>query len=245
MAETAKILNPERTVLLPDLDAGCSLADSCPAPELASWKLANPKHEVVSYINCSAAVKALSDVICTSSNARKVVESIPADKPIMFCPDQNLGSWVQTKLKRPMDLWPGACHVHEAFRVEKIQDLKLEYPNALFICHPECEPAVRFHADFIGSTSALLNFVEQNLANEFIVGTEVGILHQMKKVAPNKLIISAPGLEEGCNCSICPYMKLNTLEKIYLCLRDGTPEITIEPTLQQQALKPLERMLAL
>ena len=245
MAETAKILNPKRTVVLPDLDAGCSLAASCPTPLLEKWRKKNPEYAVVSYINCSAEVKALSDVICTSSNAKKVVEAFPKDQKILFAPDRNLGAWLNDQLERDMELWPGACHVHEAFRVETIQELKLEHPDSLFICHPECEAPDRFHADFIGSTSKLLEFVKENSSQKFIVGTEAGILHQMKKQAPHKTLIAAPGMDEGCNCSICPYMKLNTLEKIRDCMRDLTPEITMNETLRLNALRPLQRMLEL
>ncbi|MBI4126085.1 MAG: quinolinate synthase NadA [Deltaproteobacteria bacterium] len=244
MAETAKILNPDRTVVIPDLDAGCSLAASCPAPLLRAWKEEHPDFAVVSYINCTAEVKALSDIICTSSNAEKVVRSIPKDRPILFCPDRNLGQWLIRKTGRAMELWKGACHVHEAFSTERIIALKLEHPDALFICHPECEEPVRFHADSIGSTTSLLNFAIESKAKKFIVGTEPGIIHQMRKKAPDKIFIPAPGQDESCNCSECPYMKLNTLEKTYLALRDLTPRIELDEALRQKALVPLERMLA-
>ena len=245
MAETAKILNPDRTVVIPDLDAGCSLAASCPAPLLAKWKHEHPDHRVVSYINCSAEVKALSDIICTSSNAEKVIRSFPDDEPILFAPDRNLGSWLMRKTGRPMELWNGACHVHETFSAERILECKLDHPDALFICHPECEEPVRFHADFVGSTNALLKFVQENSATQFIVGTESGIIHQMQKHTLNKTFIPAPGMDETCGCTQCPYMKLNTLEKTLLCLQNLEPRIELDESLRQRALIPLERMLSI
>ncbi|PIR26187.1 MAG: quinolinate synthase [Deltaproteobacteria bacterium CG11_big_fil_rev_8_21_14_0_20_42_23] len=245
MAETAKIVNPGKTVLLPDLDAGCSLAASCDARDLAAWKKEHPEHKIISYINCSAEVKALSDIICTSSNAAKVVASFPKDTPLLFAPDKHLGSWLVEKLGRKMELWPGACHVHEAFRAETILDLKLAHPSATFICHPECSESVRFHAEYVGSTSNLLQFVHDDPRQTFIVGTEVGILHQMQKANPSKTFIAAPGTDAGCNCSICPYMKLNTLEKIYAALRDMKPEIVMDADLLKKAALSLNRMLEL
>jgi len=245
MAETAKILNPERTVVVPDLAAGCSLADACPAPELAAWKAAHPEHLVVAYINCTAATKALADIICTSGNAEKVVKSLPPDRPILFVPDKNLGGWLNRKLGLAMDLWPGTCIVHETFSERKLIEAKLAHPEALFIAHPECEEPVLRHADFVGSTARLLSFVTESPAPAFIVGTETGILHQMKKRAPGKTFYSAPYEEGGCACNECPHMKLNTLEKLYLCLRDVEPRIEMDEALRRAALAPLERMLAL
>ena len=245
MAETAKILNPERVVVIPDLKAGCSLADACPAEELATWKAAHPTHKVVAYINCTAATKALADIICTSSNAKQVVASFPAGTPILFVPDKNLGAWVNKQLGIKMDLWPGTCIVHEVFSEKKIIAEKQRHPEALFIAHPECEEPVLRYADFVGSTSALLSFVQKSPAPAFIVGTETGILHQMRKLAPGKTLIPAPYEEGGCACNECPYMKLNTLEKLYLCLRDREPRIEMDESLRRAALLPLERMLAL
>jgi quinolinate synthase len=244
MAETAKILNPTKKVLLPDLDAGCSLAQSCPAPDLAAWKTLHPDHLVVSYINCTAAVKALSDVIVTSSNAEKIVASLPKDKPVLFAPDRNLGAYVKKKTGRDMALWQGTCMVHETFSERRLLALKAANPEAKVLAHPECEPTVLRHADFIGSTSAMLNESAKSPATTFIVATEPGILHQMKKQSPEKTFIPAPP-EGSCACNECPYMKRNTLEKVYLCLRDETPEITLPEDLRIQALKPIERMLAL
>ena len=242
MAEGAKILNPESKVLLPDLRAGCSLSDSCPPEAFAQLRKKHPDHFVVSYINCSAAIKAQSDVICTSSNAVKIVNQIPKDRPILFAPDRNLGAYVSQQTGRDLLLWQGTCIVHETFSERKIAALKLEYPQALLIAHPECEPSLLKKADFIGSTSALLKFVIQNPASHFIVATEEGILHQMKKQAPDKVLIPAPP-NQNCACNECPFMKLNTLEKLYLALRDETPEITLPEPLRLQAKKPLELML--
>jgi len=243
MAETAKILNPTRKVLLPDLDAGCSLAQSCPPADLAAWKQLHPDHLVVSYVNCTAGVKALSDIICTSSNAEKVVRSLPADKPILFAPDRNLGAYVMKQTGRPMTLWQGSCIVHETFSERRLLKLLDDNPGARIIAHPECEPQVLRHAHFIGSTSMLLKDVETNAATTFIVATEPGILHQMAKNAPTKKLIAAPP-EGSCACNECPYMKRNTLEKVYLALRDMTPEITLPEDLRIAALRPIERMLA-
>jgi quinolinate synthase len=244
MAETAKILNPTRKVVLPDLDAGCSLAQSCPAEQLAAWKALHPQHAVVSYINCTAGVKALSDIICTSSNAVKVVASLPKEQPILFAPDRNLGAWVMKQTGSHMDLWQGTCIVHETFSERKLLQLKHDNPGAVVLAHPECEPTVLRHADVIGSTYALLKASESNPAEAFIVATEPGILHQMQKASPKKTFIPAPP-EGHCACNECPYMKRNTLEKVHLALRDLTPEITMPESLRLAALRPMERMLAL
>lgn len=242
MAETAKILNPGKQVLLPDLNAGCSLAEGCPSELLQKFRDRYPGHILISYINCSAAVKAISDIICTSSNAVKIVNQIPKDQGIIFAPDRNLGRYVMKMSGRKMVLWEGACIVHETFSEKKILRLKLENPDALLIAHPECEEPILEKADFIGSTSGLLNFVTTSEATEFIVATEPGIIHQMELKNPSKKFIPAPP-ESGCNCNECPYMKLNTLEKLYLCMRDRKPEITMEEEVRKKALKPLKRML--
>jgi quinolinate synthase len=244
MAETAKILSPTKTVVIPDMDAGCSLADRCPADHFAEWLKQYPDHDVVSYINCSAGVKALSTVICTSSNAVRVVESLPKDRKIVFAPDRHLGKWVMKQTGRDMVLFPGFCIVHEQFTAKRLAALKAQHPEAKLIAHPECDATVLQLADFVGSTAALLNFVAKDSAKAFIVATEAGILHQMRQRRPEAELIPAPA-DSGCNCSLCPYMKLNTLEKLYLCLRDLKPEITMDERLRVQALKPLERMLAL
>ncbi len=245
MAETAKILNPDRIVVLPDLEAGCSLADSCPADELAAWKADHPDHLVVSYINCTAATKALSDIICTSSNAVRVLESLPEDKPVLFAPDRNLGSWVQRQTGREMDLWQGTCIVHETFSEQKLLDLKQQHPKAKVIAHPECEPHILAYADHIGSTSSLLRYTQESGFDSFIVATEAGILHQMQKKSPDVELIPLPGMDDSCNCNECPFMRLNTLEKLYLCLRDLQPRIELPERQRVAALKPLERMMAL
>lgn len=242
MAETAKILNPSKKVLLPDLKAGCSLADSAPAPLFKAFKDKYPDHVVISYINCTADIKALSDIICTSSNAEKIIDSLPKDQPIIFAPDKNLGGFLNKKTGRNMLLWNGACMVHEIFSLEKIVKLKVRHPQAKFIAHPECEEAVLNLADYIGSTTQLLKYSQQNEATEFIVATETGILHQMQQSSPNKTFIPAPP-NNSCACNDCPHMKLNTLEKLYLCMAYETPEITMDETLRLQALKPIERML--
>jgi quinolinate synthase len=244
MAETAKILNPDKQVLLPDLDAGCSLADRCPADQFASWLAKYPGHKVVSYINCSAAVKALSDVICTSSNAEKIVRSFPAETKIVFAPDRHLGAWVEKKTGREMVKWPGFCIVHEQFTERQLQKLKIRHPGAEIIAHPECDEGVLAIADFVGSTKALLEHVQTSKAKSFIVATEVGILHLMARARPDAELIPAPP-SSGCNCSICPYMRLNSLEKLYLCMRDRTPEITLSEELRVRALRPVQRMLEL
>ena len=242
MAETAKLLNPTKKVLMPDFRAGCSLSDSCPPDEFRKFREAHPDHVVISYINCSAAIKAQTDIICTSSNAIKVVESVPKDKPILFAPDKNLGAWVAKKTGRNLLLWDGACMVHEIFSLEKITKLKALHPQSLFIAHPECEESVLKLADYIGSTTGLLKFTKENPATTFIVGTESGILHQMQKSSPGKTFIPAPP-NNNCACNDCPHMKLNTLEKVYLCLKHELPEVQIDPFLFNDALKPLQRML--
>lgn len=246
MAETAKILNPDKIVVVPDLAAGCSLADGCPAPVFEKWLQQYPGHTVVSYINCSAEVKALSDVICTSSNAVKIVKALGEDK-VVFAPDKHLGAFVQKQTGRDdIVLWQGTCIVHETFSERKIVDLKVAHPEAEFIAHPECEPTVLRHADFIGSTSALLGYVSKSPKQSFIVGTETGILHQMKKAAPSKTLIAGPFEgEEKCACNQCPHMKLNTLEKLWLCLKTLKPTLEMSPDLIAKAKIPLERMLAL
>lgn len=242
MAETAKILNPNKKVVLPDLHAGCSLADSAPAGEFSAFKKLHPDHIVISYINCSAEIKAMSDIICTSSNAQKIIESVPEEQPIIFAPDKNLGAYLNKKTGRNMLLWNGACMVHEIFSQQKIAKLKMRHPGAKVIAHPECEEAVLQYADFIGSTTQLLKFAVNDSANEFIVATETGILHQMQKDAPQKTFIPAPP-DNMCACNDCPHMKLNTLEKLYLCMKYEQPEILMEESIRKAALKPIERML--
>jgi quinolinate synthase len=242
MAETAKILNPGKLVLLPDLNAGCSLADGCPAPLFKAFRERYPDHVAITYINCSAEVKALSDIICTSSNAEKIVRQIPPEQPILFAPDQHLGRFIMKKTGREMKLWPGSCMVHEMFSEKSLVQLKERHPQALVLAHPECAESVLRHADYVGSTTGILNFATHNAAGEFIVATESGILHQMEKACPEKTFIPAPG-EGGCSCSECPHMKLNTMEKLYLAMRDRKPEITLEENLRQRALKPILRML--
>ena len=244
MAETAKILNPTRTVLLPDLDAGCSLAESCPAPEFREFKKQHPGHVVVSYINCTADVKAESDYIVTSSNAVKIVNAIPKDQKIIFAPDKNLGAWVQKQTGREMVLWQGACIVHETFSEKKLVQLKAVYPRAKVIAHPECEAPVLALADFIGSTKALLEYTVNSPDREFIVVTESGILHQMQKAAPNKTFIPSPP-NANCACNECPYMRLNTLEKVAACMENMEPQIEITAGLRERALRPMQRMLDL
>ncbi len=242
MAETAKILNPNKLVLLPDLDAGCSLADSCPPQEFAAFKAAHPNHLVVSYINCSAAIKAMSDIICTSSNSVKIVNQIPEDQPIIFAPDRNLGRYVSEQTGRDLVLWEGSCIVHETFSEKKMVQLNIEHPQAEIIAHPECEPQVLRHADYIGSTTALLKYCQQSSAEQFIVATEPGIIHQMEKQAPQKQFIPAPAMN-NCACNECPHMRLNTLEKLYLAMKNRTPEITLPEDIRMAALKPIQRML--
>ena len=242
MAETAKILNPSKKVLLPDLKAGCSLADSAPADMFKKFKEQHPGHIVISYINCSADIKALSDIIVTSSNAEKIVQSVPPDQPIIFAPDKNLGAYLIKKTGRDMVLWNGACMVHEIFSLEKITKLKMRHPKAKFIAHPECEEPVLKLADFIGSTTGLLKYTEKDDAQEYIVATETGILHQMQKSSPHKTFIPAPP-NNSCACNDCPHMKLNTLEKLYLCMEYEMPEITMDEELRKAAKKPIDRML--
>ena len=246
MAETAKILNPTKKVLLPDLEAGCSLADSCPPADFAAFKKLHPDHVVISYINCSAEIKALSDIICTSSNAKKMVESVPKDKGIIFAPDKNLGRYLIKETGRDMLLWDGACIVHESFSIDKILDLKIQFPEAHIIAHPESEEHILKVAEYIGSTTGLLNYVKNSNASTFIVATESGILHQMQKENPDKTLIAAP-MEDGssCACNECPYMKMNTMEKLYRCLLDESPSIEIGEELREKALVSIERMLSL
>ncbi len=242
MAETAKILSPNKTVLLPDIDAGCSLADDCPAEEFQKFREENPDHYVVSYINCTAEVKAQSDLICTSSNAVSLVEKIPKDKKIIFAPDKNLGRWVQKNSGRKLKLWPGSCIVHETFSEEALLKLKYKHPDAKVIAHPECSQNLLILSDFIGSTSKLLDFVSNDYSDTYMVLTEPGIIHQMKKKEPNKNFIEVPDID-GCKCNECPYMKLNTLEKILNCLKNNSPSIELDPEIIKKAYKPIKRML--
>ena len=242
MAETAKILNPTKKVILPDFKAGCSLADSCPPEEFQKFKDKYPDYKVISYINCSAEIKALSDYICTSSNAEYIVKEIPEDTGIIFAPDRNLGAYLSKKLGREMVLWNGSCMVHEIFSLEKIMKLKEKHPNAKVIAHPECETAVLDVADFIGSTTGLLKFTQKDDAQEFIVATETGILYKMMQASPNKTFIPAPP-NNSCACNDCPHMKLNTLEKIYTCLKYELPELTMDEELRLKAKIPIDRML--
>lgn len=244
MAETAKILNPDKKVLIPDLKAGCSLADSCPPNKFYAFKAAHPHHIVITYINCTADIKALSDIICTSSNAVQIVESLPKDQKIIFAPDKNLGAYINKKTGRNMVLWDGACMVHEIFSLEKLVKLKFQHPNAKVIAHPECEAPILEHADFIGSTTALLNYSKKSDDKEFIVVTETGILHQMQKNSPDKTFIPAPP-NNNCACNDCPYMKLNTLEKIYVALLHEQPELLMSDELIEKAKKPILKMLEL
>jgi quinolinate synthase len=244
MAETAKILNPKKKVLIPDMKAGCSLADSCPPDRFAAFKAQHPDHIVITYINCTAEIKALSDIICTSSNAVQIVESLPQDQKIIFAPDKNLGAYINKKTGRNMVLWDGACMVHEIFSLEKIVKLKAQHPNAKLIAHPECEAPILEKADFIGSTTALLNYSKKDPGTEFIVATETGILHQMQKASPEKTFIPAPP-NNSCACNDCPHMKLNTIEKIYLALKNEKPELIMSEDLLNKARKPILKMLEL
>jgi quinolinate synthase len=244
MAETAKILCPSKKVLLPDLNAGCSLADSCPPAKFAEFKALHPDHVVITYINCSAEIKALSDIICTSSNAVQIVESLPKEQKIIFAPDKNLGRYISKKTGRDMVLWNGSCMVHEIFSFEKIAKLRKQNPKAKFIAHPECEEHILEMADFIGSTTALLNYTVKSPENEFIVATETGIIHQMQKSSPHKTFIPAPP-DTNCACNDCPHMKLNTLEKLYICLKYEKPELNLDAELISKARKPIDRMLEL
>jgi len=246
MAETAKILNPGKKVLVPDLNASCSLAESCPPESFENFVNKHPDHIVVTYVNCSAEIKALSDIVCTSSNARKVVESIPAEKPIIFAPDRNLGEYLIKVTGREMLLWDGACLVHEAFSMEKILSLHKQYPQAQFIAHPESKTEVLNIASYIGSTAGMLNYVKQDSGTEYIVATEAGILHEMQRMVPEKQLIPAPvDQDNSCSCAECHYMKMNTIEKLYRCLRDESPEVQLAPNIITQALAPIDRMLAL
>ena len=243
MAETAKILNPGKPVLLPDLDAGCSLADRCPADVYENWLKQYPGHTVINYINSSAAIKALSDIIVTSSNAVDIVRKLPPDTKVVFGPDRHLGRWVEKQLGREMVLWPGFCIVHEQFNARRLAKLMVHHPDATVIAHPECEEAVLDKAAFIGSTLALLNYVKKNTdKKKFLVTTEQGILHQMKAARPDAEFVCSPP-NSGCECAVCPYMRLNTLEKLYLCLRDGQPEIVVPEEIRVKALKSVQRML--
>jgi len=243
MAETAKILSPEKKVLLPDLNAGCSLANSCKASDFEKFLKDNPGRTVISYVNTNADIKAMSDIICTSSNAVQIVESLPPDEKIIFAPDRNLGNYVLNKTGRDMIIWNGTCHVHEEFSLEAILRLKKENPEAKIIVHPECELPVRMVADYIGSTSALLQFTKKDDAKSYIVATEVGIIHQMKKETPDKVYIPAPPIDSTCGCSECAFMKLITIEKIYNCLKSEQPEITIDQNILFKAQKPIRRMM--
>ena len=245
MGETAKIINPQKKVLVPDLKAGCSLSDSCPPDEFKKYIGNHPDHNVVTYINCSAQIKALSTIVCTSSNAKKVINSIPENEKIIFAPDKNLGKYLIKETGRDMKLWNGSCIVHEAFSLEKIINLIKKYPQAKFIAHPESESPVLEIANFIGSTSELLNFVQKDLSDTYIVATENGILHEMKKKCPNKEFIPAPVDDDTCACSECSFMKMNTLEKLYLCLLNESPEIILPNEILDKSIIPIEKMLAL
>ncbi|MEZ3589834.1 MAG: quinolinate synthase NadA [Muribaculaceae bacterium] len=243
MGETAKILCPDKTVLIPDLNAGCSLADSCPADEFEKFVKAHPGHTVISYVNTSAGVKALTDVLVTSTNARQIVESFPEDEKIIFGPDRNLGNYINSITGRKMKLWDGACHVHEQFSIEKIVELKKQHPDAKVLAHPECKQQLLLLADKVGSTAALLNYAVASDADEFIVATESGIIHEMQKKCPGKTFIPAPPNDSTCACNDCSFMKLNTLEKLYNCLKYGAPEVHVDPELAAKALRPIKRML--
>ncbi len=245
MGETAKILCPDKKVLIPDAAAGCSLADSCPADEFKAFVESHPDHTVISYVNTSAAVKALTDVVVTSSNARQIVESFPPEEKIIFGPDRNLGNYINGVTGRSMLLWNGACHVHEQFSLEKIIELKREYPEAKLLVHPECKRQVVMLADKVGSTAALLNYAKESDAKQFIVATESGILHQMQKACPDKEFIAAPPVDSTCGCNDCNFMKLNTLEKLRDCLRDEKPEIVVDEEIAVKARRPIERMIEL
>lgn len=243
MGETAKILCPDKKVLIPDLEAGCSLADSCPADDFSAFIEAHPGHTVISYVNTSAEVKALSDVLVTSSNARQIVESFPEDTPIIFGPDRNLGSYINSSTGRNMILWDGACHVHEQFSIEKLVELKKQYPQAKVLAHPECKKQLLILADKVGSTAALLKYAVESDAQQFLVATESGILHEMQKKCPSKEFIPVPPADSTCACNDCSFMKLNTMEKLYRCLRDETPEVHVDPAVAEKARRPIEKML--
>lgn len=243
MAETAKILSPDKVVVLPDMDAGCSLEDSCPPDRFQAFREAHPDHIALSYINCSTEVKALSDIIVTSSSAEKILSQIPKDQKIIFGPDRHLGGYLSRKLGREMVLWPGVCIVHEAFSETEMLKLKAEHPDAPIAAHPECPPHIVDHADYVGSTSGILEFSKTIPGNTLIVATEPHIIHQMQKAVPEKNFIGAPGADGNCNCNICPYMAMNTLEKLYLCLRDLKPQVKMDEELRLAAKKSLDRML--
>jgi len=246
MAETAKILSPEKTVVLPDLNAGCSLADSCPPEAFKKLKEKHPDHTVVTYVNCSAEIKAMTDIVCTSSNALKIIESIPKDQPIIFAPDKNLGKYIMKQTGRELLLWDGSCIVHEAFSIDKLLELHKQYPNATIIAHPESEEHILKTASYIGSTAGMINYVKTRPKGEFIVATEVGILHKMQQEVPDATLIPAPADEDNsCACSECAFMKVNTLQKLYDCLRNESPQIEVPIDIREKALLPIERMLAL
>ncbi len=243
MGETAKILSPDKKVIIPDSAAGCSLADSCPADQFGKFIAKHPGHTVISYVNTTAAVKALTDIVVTSSNAKQIIESLPEDEKIIFGPDKNLGNYINSVTGRNMLLWDGACHVHEQFSLTKILDLKKEYPSALLLAHPECKKYILEIADHVGSTSSILNFATNSDNNKFIIATESGIMHELKKQNPNKIFIAAPPEDSTCACNECSYMKLNTLEKLYLCLKNEQPEIIVDESIRIKAVKSIERML--
>jgi len=243
MAEVAKILNPAATVLLPDLEAGCSLEESCQPDDFARWRAAHPDHVALTYINCSAAVKALSDVIVTSSSAETIINQLPREQRILFAPDRHLGAYLERRTGRHMELWPGTCVVHEQFSEKALVELKIDHPDAVVLAHPECPDAILARADHVGSTSSILREVQRNPARTFLIATEPGIIHQMEKLAPGKTFIGVPGGSGECACNTCPYMKRNTLEKLYLCLRDGRPELELDERLRLAAERPLRRML--
>ena len=245
MGETAKILSPQKKVLVPDIEAGCSLADSCPADEFERFVKAHPDHTVVSYVNTTAAVKAHTDIVVTSTNAKKIIASLPLDAKIIFAPDRNLGNYINSVTGRNMLLWDGACHVHEQFSVESLVELKKAHPKAKVLAHPECKNVVLMLADFVGSTQALLNYATNSQDTEFLVATESGIIHQMQKQNPNKVFIPVPPVDSTCGCNDCKYMRLNSLEKLYLCLKTEQPEILVDEALRVKAVKPIERMLEL
>ena len=245
MGETAKILSPQKKVLVPDIEAGCSLADSCPADEFERFVKAHPDHTVVSYVNTTAAVKALTDIVVTSTNAKKIIDSLPLDAKIIFAPDRNLGNYINSVTGRNMLLWDGACHVHEQFSVESLVELKKAHTKAKVLAHPECKNVVLMLADFVGSTQALLNYATNSQDTEFLVATESGIIHQMQKQNPNKVFIPVPPVDSTCGCNDCKYMRLNSLEKLYLCLKTEQPEILVDEALRVKAVKPIERMLEL
>ena len=242
MAETAKILNPQRKVLLPDMEASCSLAESCPADSFAAFKAQHPDHMVISYVNCSAEIKALSDLICTSGNAEKLVRSLPEDQKIIFAPDRNLGGYINQVTGRQMVLWKGVCTVHDAMQADAVLQLKIQHPDAPVVAHPECNPALLKVADFIGSTKAMLNYIQQSPAREIIVATETGILYEMQRLCPDKVFVTLRD-NKSCACDDCAYMKLNTLDKLYRCLRDEQPEIVMDANLIERAKRPIVRML--